>query len=220
MQTPRGFLIGAGVIAAIAALTSIGHPHTETAVETTAPIVTDAIEDTTTTTNATTTDPETRVLAEHVEAGLDAGADAASVGAASVGAASVGTSTTMELSNGDPAAAAGDTMSTPAAENRQDSADSTVEVRDGAGSQTDDPVVDSAPQTSPATTLAPTTTAAPATTAPPTTLAPTITAAATTTAPSATRVTVPKIDVNVPQVTVPKVVVPAEVVPVVPTPPK
>ena len=49
MQTPRGFLIGAGVIAAIAALTSVGHPHTETAVETTAPIVTDAIEDTTTT---------------------------------------------------------------------------------------------------------------------------------------------------------------------------
>ena len=214
MQTPRGFLIGAGVIAAIAALTSIGHPHTETAVETTAPIVTDAIEDTTTT-NATTTDPETRVLAEHVEAGLDAGADAASVGAASVG-----TSTTMELSNGDPAAAAGDTMSTPAAENRQDAAASTIEVRDGARSQTDDPVVDSAPQTSPATTLAPTTTAAPATTAPPTTLAPTTTAAATTTAPSATRVTLPKIDVNVPQVTVPKVVVPAEVVPAVPTPPK
>ncbi len=85
MQTPRGFLIGAGVIAAIAALTSVGHPHTETAVETTAPIVTDAIEDTTTT-NATTTDPETRVLAEHVEAGIDAGAAAASAGAASAGA--------------------------------------------------------------------------------------------------------------------------------------
>jgi hypothetical protein len=41
-----------------------------------------------------------------------------------------------------------------------------------------------------------------------------------TTAPSATRVTLPKIDVNVPPVTVPKVVVPAEVVPAVPTPPK
>ncbi len=126
MQTPRGFLIGAGVIAAIAALTSIGHPHTETAVETTAPIVTDAIEDTTTT-NATTTDSQTYVLAEHVEAGINAGAAGADAAGAGAGA-----STTIELSNGDPAALPGDAMSTPAAETRQDSAASTtVDVRRG-----------------------------------------------------------------------------------------
>ena len=73
MQTPRGFLIGAGVIVAIAALTSIGHPHTETAVEMTSPVFGDATKDTTTT-NAPTTDVQTRVLAEHVEAGIGAGA--------------------------------------------------------------------------------------------------------------------------------------------------
>ena len=214
MQTPRGFLIGASVIAAIAALTSVGHPHTETVVETTAPMGTDVTEDTTAT--SPTTDSEVGVLAEHIEAGLDAGAAGARASGESA-------STTIELSNGGPAPTATGAISTPAAENRPDSAAaSTVD----AGSEEDrshplDPVVDSAPEsTTPPTTLAPATTSAPTSTAPPTTLPPTTTVPATTTAPSATRVTLPKIDVDVPPVTLPKVVVPATVVPLTPTLPK
>ena len=135
MQTPRGFLIGAGVIAAIAALTSIGHPHIETAVETTAPMVTDAIEDTTAT-SAGTTDPEVHVLAEHIEAGIDAGA---------AGAGAAGAATTNELSDGDPTPVVRDATSTPA-ESRLDSPPPTTFVERGDDrTQPVDPVVDSAP---------------------------------------------------------------------------
>ena len=60
MQTPRGFLIGAGVIAAIAAFASVGHPHAGIDVTTTAP-------EATTTFEAPTTDAGVEVP-KHVEA--------------------------------------------------------------------------------------------------------------------------------------------------------
>ncbi len=68
MQTPRGFLIGAGVIAAVAAFASVGHPRSQIAVETTAPAVTAAVEESTTTAPPVT-DSDVSVLPERVEAG-------------------------------------------------------------------------------------------------------------------------------------------------------
>ncbi len=69
MQTPRGFLIGAGVIAAIAAFASVGHPRSGIDVMTTAPEATTTFEAPTTSVAAPTTDAGVEVLPEHVEAG-------------------------------------------------------------------------------------------------------------------------------------------------------
>jgi hypothetical protein len=195
VQTPRGFLIGAGVIAAIAALTSIGHPQSEVSVKTTAPIVTDAIEDTTTSTSVTTRDPEVRVRPEHVDAAN--GPDAAS-------------STTIEL-NGAPEPAPAGALSTPAAESHQDAPPTPTTAADGGE-------IDGTDELRPTTTVGPTTTTPPTTT-PPTTLPPPTTTVptVTTTLPSA-RVTLPGVDTNVPRVTLPPI--PLSAMPVVPTPPK
>ena len=65
MQTPRGFLIGAGVIAAIAAFASVGHPRSETDVRIASP--TTSFVEQTPTINASSSDVD--VLAERVEAG-------------------------------------------------------------------------------------------------------------------------------------------------------
>ena len=70
MQTPRGFLIGAAAIAAIAAFASVGHPRSETEVHIDAP---DFAVAQTPTINASSDDPDIEVLSRHVEAGNDGG---------------------------------------------------------------------------------------------------------------------------------------------------
>ena len=67
MQTPRGFLIGAAAIAAIAAFASVGHPRSETEVHIASPPTSLVAQ--TPTINASSDNPDIEVLSEHVEAG-------------------------------------------------------------------------------------------------------------------------------------------------------
>ncbi len=67
MQTPRGFLIGAGVIAAIAAFASVGHPRSETAVHVASPP--SSFVEQTPTINSSSSNSDVDVLAQRVEAG-------------------------------------------------------------------------------------------------------------------------------------------------------
>ena len=67
MQTPRGFLIGAAAIAAIAAFASVGHPTSETDVHIASPPPSLVAQ--TPTINASSDNPDIEVLSRHVEAG-------------------------------------------------------------------------------------------------------------------------------------------------------
>lgn len=65
MQTPRGFLIGAGLIAVIAAFASVGHPRSETDVQMESPPTSPMSQPPI---NASSTGPDIEVLAKRVEA--------------------------------------------------------------------------------------------------------------------------------------------------------